>query len=69
MYDFIKTEAGWQVIWGLVPAARTQTSQDREVQEADRRPESPTDVILRRRLAHRRGARATRRLRELLPLN
>lgn len=37
MYDFIRTESGWQVIWGMVPAARSQTSQNEQGPSSDRR--------------------------------
>lgn len=57
MYEFVKTEDGWQVCWGLVPAAAAKNTENGETLTEAKDAESSSEQILLRRLAGRCAAR------------
>jgi hypothetical protein len=56
MYEFIKTEMGWQVCWGPLPVPVAQVTEDSETSEEG--PEA-AELLLRRRAHGQHTARRT----------
>jgi hypothetical protein len=56
MYEFVKTELGWQIYWGLPPVA--EVTETRKVMEVAQDEEGPKQLIHRRRTEKRSSRRA-----------